>query len=147
MPKPAAEHCSPDERSAIELRRALESAVRAAGGVPPSFGAGVDVEEIDRWLAMAPRMEKLFTVEEITYCRAQGVPAQHFAGTWCAKEAVVKALSAFGDVQLRDVEIVRSLDGRPNATVRGFAIGPGELVLSITHTAGLAAAIALYRPA
>ena len=123
MTKPAADGRWPDERSGTDLRHALEVAMRAVVGVPPSFRVGVDVEEIDRWLAMPQPMEKLFTAGEITYCRAQGVPAQHFAGTWCAKEAAVKALSAFGDVQLRDVEIGRSPDGRPSATVRGLAIG------------------------
>ena len=50
---------------------------------------GVDIEATERW--RAPDL-RLFTDDELTSCSGRANPAEAFAGTWCAKEAVVKAV-------------------------------------------------------
>ncbi|HHX41339.1 MAG TPA: holo-ACP synthase, partial [Armatimonadetes bacterium] len=59
-------------------------------------GLGTDIIEIARIEAAMNRSpafsKRLFTEAEASYCNARGRPAQHFAGRFAAKEAVIKAL-------------------------------------------------------
>ena len=106
------------------------------------LGMGVDVEEVRRFHSPPPG---LFTDAEVAYCLAQGDSAEAFAGTWCAKEAVVKALSAYLVVLPRDIEVTRDAAGAPHATVRWASLGSGarpELHVSISHAGGFAVAVA-----
>ena len=106
---------------------------------------GVDVERVDRFRQPPPG---LFTEAEVTYCTAQGNPAEAFAGTWCAKEAAVKALSDHVFLLPRDIEVTRSPAGAPSAAVRTSARAAEaggvlpQLHISITHAGGLAVAVA-----
>ena len=106
---------------------------------------GVDVERVDRFRQPPPG---LFTEVEVAYCTAQGNPAEAFAGTWCAKEAAVKALSDHVLLLPRDIEVTRGPAGAPNAAVRTSARAAGaggvlpQLHISITHAGGLAVAVA-----
>lgn len=106
---------------------------------------GVDVEEVSRF--RQPPSD-LFTEAEVAYCTAQGDSAEAFAGTWCAKEAVVKALSAHISVLPRDIEVTRGPNGAPRAELRASARIAGasgvlpQIHISITHAGGLAVAVA-----
>ena len=93
-----------------ELRRLVSN----AGEVD---GVGIDIEAISRFRQPAMR---LFRPTEIDFCSSQQDPAEAFAGRWCAKEAVVKAISGRRVLSIRDVEI-----------------------LSISHAADVAIAIAI----
>ena len=57
-------------------------------------GLGTDIIEIARIEAAMNRSpafsKRLFTEAEASYCNARGRPAQHFAGRFAAKEAVIK---------------------------------------------------------
>ena len=111
-------------------------------GVERVVGMGVDVERVDRF--RQPR-RGLFTDAEVAYCTAQGDPAEAFAGTWCAKEAAVKALTEYMRVLPRDIEVTRDANGAPRAEVRAATTGSGALPnlhVSITHADGLAVAVA-----
>ena len=60
-------------------------------------GTGVDIIEISRIKKSMDRYagkfeEKIFTPQEIEYCRSQANPCKHFAGRFAAKEAVLKSL-------------------------------------------------------
>ncbi len=111
------------------------------------WGVGVDLELIDRFVA--PPLAA-YTRTEIAQCRAQAEPAESFAGRWCAKEAVIKAVSKWARLSLRDVEVLADATGRPRAEIVG-RLGAGRPVLrievSIAHGAGLAIAIATATPA
>ena len=108
---------------------------------------GVDVVDIERLraaLARRPELEtRLFTARERTYCRGRADAVASYAGTLAAKEAVIKALrlgslAAWG----ARVEISRSSDGAPHATVAGRAVA-----VSISHDGPVAVAVALVPPA
>ena len=66
------------------------------------FQAEVD-EKREEWLV------RVFTTREREYCGTQADPYRHFAGTFAAKEATLKALRTGWTDQsdLKDVEIVR----------------------------------------
>lgn len=107
-------------------------------------GMGVDMEKVSRFRS-PPR--NLFTDAEVAYCMAQASSAEAFAGTWCAKEAVVKALSNFVSVLPRDVEVTRNSSGAPHAQLRAASLPSGagpspQLHVSITHAGGFALAVA-----
>lgn len=118
-------------------------------------GVGTDIVEIDRIRKVLDRLgsrfeRRVFTAQEIDYCRSRRDAAVHFAGRFAAKEAVMKALTTgWGrGVGWRDIEVV-SLEGPPTAKLTGRAgevarIGRGGRVhLSISHSDSHAVAVAV----
>ena len=115
---------------------------------------GIDLIEIDRVaraLVRHPRfIERVFTAAEREYCLSRANPPQHFAARFAGKEAVGKALGCGAEWMWRDIEIA----GRPKPSVSlsgkvaAFAAraGAGAIDLSMTHSRGLAAAIAVVQP-
>jgi holo-[acyl-carrier protein] synthase len=115
---------------------------------------GIDLIEIDRvrrTLQRYPRFaERVFTEAERRYCLSRPNPAQHFAARFAGKEAVGKALGCGVEFMWRDIEIA----GRPKPAVSlsgwvaGFAdrTGAGAIDLSMTHSRGMAAAVAVVQP-
>jgi holo-[acyl-carrier protein] synthase len=118
---------------------------------------GVDLIEIARVRRALERYpgfrERCFTEAEIAYCDARPNPAESYAGRFAGKEAVGKALG-FGVARAfawKDVEI----EGRPKPSVRlsgrveawSERVGAGEIDLSMTHSKGMAAAVAVVAPA
>jgi holo-[acyl-carrier protein] synthase len=115
-------------------------------------GIGVDLLEVarlERALERRPRLaERLFTDAERDYAAGRARPIMHLAARFCAKEAVAKALNLTA-WSFRDVEVVATgaapevrLSG--SAAARAVALGVSASV-SLTHTAGLAAAVAVLR--
>lgn len=114
-------------------------------------GVGVDVMEIDRFeasLARRPRLaERCFTEGERAYCAAKPYPPQHYAARFAAKEAVGKALGR-GMTRWREVEVVRGR-GAPAVALHGHyaawaeRLGVTRIHLSITHSRGVAVAVAI----
>jgi holo-[acyl-carrier protein] synthase len=111
---------------------------------------GIDLLEIDRLeraLARRPRLaERLFTDTELAYAESRPRPAMHLAARFCAKEAVVKALS-LESWNPHDVEVVGGggppvirLSGRAAARARELGV---EVTVSLTHTRGMAGAVAV----
>jgi holo-[acyl-carrier protein] synthase len=114
---------------------------------------GLDLIEIERIRAALDRYprfrERCFTEAERAYCDSRANPAQHYAARFAGKEAVGKALG-FGVARAfawKDVEIA----GRPKPSVRlsgqvqawSAGVGAGEIDLSMTHSKGMAAAVAV----
>jgi holo-[acyl-carrier protein] synthase len=82
------------------------------------LNVGIDCEDIKRWRIMLPKLEagyqrKLFTEDEHSYCSSFKDPAPHYAVRWCAKEALLKALSPFCKLDLRQIEVANDFEGRP----------------------------------
>jgi holo-[acyl-carrier protein] synthase len=112
-------------------------------------GVGIDLLEIDRLesaLARRKRLaERLFSDAERTYAATRARPVQHLAARFCAKEAVAKSLGLEG-WSFRDVEVIAGtppkieLAGR--AAKRAENLGVAAVHISLTHTRGIAAAIA-----
>jgi len=118
---------------------------------PPFIG--IDVIEPDRLGASIDRTpgltSRLYHAQELAYCERQAAPMQHLAARFSAKEAVTKALGikAFEplDIEVTDggAECGLRLHGEAARIADELAV---VVAISLTHVAGLAAAIALARP-
>jgi phosphopantetheine--protein transferase-like protein len=128
-----------------QLTRDLERLLSAESTTV--MGVGVDVEEHVRFQDV--KLDALFTPGEQEHCRRwQGRSRGEFAGIWCAKEAVFKALSPFLDVRLDVIEIAHDRAGRPVVKLHipdGSAV-ESRVRVSISRTFNLATAIAIYQP-
>jgi holo-[acyl-carrier protein] synthase len=113
-------------------------------------GMGVDIIEISRvesaLTARLRMVERVYTEEEIAYCRSK--PASmyaHFAGRFAAKEAVAKALGR--SLEWRDVSIENDPLGKPRTVLRGPAADAAEgglVLVSISHSRDYAVAHAVF---
>ncbi|MBC3841464.1 holo-[acyl-carrier-protein] synthase [Streptacidiphilus sp. 4-A2] len=113
----------------------------------------VAVARVAELLTGQPELaERIFTARELAYCASRGRRrAEHLAARFAAKEAVLKALGtgAAAGVEWTDVEVVNGIGGRPDLRLHGRAAalarrrGVRQAEISLTHTAGLAAANAM----
>ena len=116
-------------------------------------GIGCDVEEIERFSLDrsndAAFLERIFTSAELEYCYSFHHPAPHLAARFCAKEAVVKALSSVEEepVDYREIEIQKYPSGVPYVTLHhGEPMNPGDrydICLSISHSKTTAMAVVI----
>jgi holo-[acyl-carrier protein] synthase len=113
---------------------------------------GLDLLEIDRMeraLERRPRLaERLFSAAEREYAASKGRPAQHLAARFCAKEAVAKALG-LTVWNPHDVEVVPT-GAAPDVRLSGHAARRAaelgvQVRVSLTHSRGMAAAVAITR--
>jgi holo-[acyl-carrier protein] synthase len=104
-------------------------------------GIGNDIVEVARFARVSPRlMSRLFSSAEQEYIAARANSPQTMGGLFAAKEAVVKALgTGFRGIWPCEVEILHDKNGRPTCTYGGHTWH-----ISISHAAGLAAAVAVY---
>ncbi len=113
---------------------------------------GIDLLEVARMARALTRWgeafeHRVFTEGERAAARS-GVPAQALAARYAAKEAVAKCLGTgfkYG-VRRRDIEVVGDEHGAPSIRLHGRAAeraGGARFLVSLTHTAGMAAAVAV----
>ena len=104
---------------------------------------------IDRWQQRF--VDRVFTDDEIAYCRARRDPAPHFAARFAAKEAGFKALGTglqLG-VRWRELEVRREREAAPTLVLSGrareigLARGGSRMLLSLTHEGEYALAQAI----
>jgi phosphopantetheine--protein transferase-like protein len=110
------------------------------------YGVGVDSELVARWRERLPslrRSHRLFTAREREYCDRFADPAPVYAGSWCAKEAVFKAVSRFGSLTVDQIEIERLATGCPEARLPTALAERVSVHVSITHDAERAVAFAV----
>ena len=72
------------------------------------FAIGVDIEEVERFKEKdSAFIQRIFTENEIEYCKSKITQHQHYAARYCAKEAVFKALSFFGEIgiEFKTIEV------------------------------------------
>ncbi len=103
---------------------------------------GIDVVGVERFREVLQRSpafgDRFFSEEELAHGAAARDPVLHLAGTFAAKEAVIKALRLGPAVAwARRIEITRADDGAPVAQV-----GHSWVEVSISHDAGVAVAVA-----
>ena len=119
-------------------------------------GIGIDLVQIPRLRRVVERwqdrfLERVFTEEELAYCRARRDPVPHLAARFAAKEAGLKALGTglrLG-VRWRELEVRRErgqppvlvLSGRSRAI--GEARGGRRMLLALTHEGEYACAQAM----
>ena len=116
-------------------------------------GLGLDLLEVDRLGAAIERhgerfLRRVFTEGERDYCEAKSEPAVFYAARFAAKEAVAKAFGTGigADIGWLDIEVVRNAAGAPAVCLAGKGAelaalrGVDRVLLSMTHTSGMAAA-------
>ena len=109
---------------------------------------GIDIEEVNRFkrlLIIKPELvKKIFTQYEWEYALQKNT-AQSLAGIWCAKEAVLKALSALNlDIAITDVFIGHQKNGVPIVLkINNVNIDAQKIQLSMWHEKVYAIAIGI----
>ena len=116
-------------------------------------GIGVDVVKVERILQslerFGTRMEaRLFTPDELAYCRTHKDPLPHLAARFAAKEAAFKAIGTglSGGVGWKQAEVEQPGGRQPKlhfhgaALERFLALGCTASHLSLSHDGGLAIA-------
>lgn len=118
-------------------------------------GLGIDVASVERVAQSLDRFgdrfwERILTPAERDELSVRdGDRATALAGRFAAKEAAAKALGAPPDVWWHDVAVRRGPRGEPILELSGAAaehaarLGVGKCHVSITHDAGVAAAVVL----
>lgn len=122
------------------------------------LGVGLDLESADRVRKAIERhgdafLKKVFTPDEISFCRARGnAQWASFAARWAAKEAFSKALgtgigAAFA---MTDAGVVNDDLGAPAFTLSPRAEsairerGASRALVSLSHTDDTAAAVVIF---
>lgn len=110
-------------------------------------GVGIDVVEVERFLATLERAPglrtRLFTAPE------RDLPPASLAARFAAKEAIAKALGAPVGLRWQDATVRRVVGGAPMVELTGTVAAAAEAAgvtrwhLSISHDAGIASAVAV----
>jgi len=119
-------------------------------------GIGIDLVPISRMREVMDRWQdrfltRVFTTDEIAYCRSRKDPVPHFAARFAAKEAGLKALGTglrLG-VSWRELEVRRERGGPPMLVLRGRSReiardrGGDRMLLALSHDGDYAIAQAM----
>lgn len=112
------------------------------------FSIGIDIESIERFRGKS--LEKdlnffnhIFTSKELEYCFKSKNFAQHLCGKFCAKEAIVKALTPLSieNVLYNEIEVLNSEKGYPIAIIKKYP--DIKIKVSISHNKEYATANAV----
>lgn len=110
----------------------------------------VDVQRVERMLARHPTFaERVFTPEEVSYCRRQASPAESFAARWAAREACRKSLGGIRGMRWHEVWVERAPSGAPSMGMAGTSLerarslGVSKVMVALTHERRMAAAFCL----
>lgn len=111
----------------------------------------VSVDRIRRAISDTPGfVDRCFTPSERAVCEARHDPAECYAARWAAKEAVIKCLGGgVPGVNLHEIEVRTADDGAPTIALSGataeraLARGVSQVLISLSHTADAATAVAL----
>jgi len=98
---------------------------------------GVDLEEIDRFIGKSEHfLSKIYTNSEIAYCLSYSKPESHLAVRFCAKEAVIKALSGFDikNIYLKEIEIYLDENSVPQIRILKELKNKIIFQLSLSHS-------------
>lgn len=121
------------------------------------IGLGLDLAQIARLQSAYGRhgerlLERVFTDGERAYCdRRARTRLTHYAGRFAVKEAVMKVLGTgwARGVRWHDIEVTRNSGSAPELVLHGVAAGIArekgitKIHITITHDAGIAAAVAV----
>jgi holo-[acyl-carrier protein] synthase len=122
------------------------------------LGLGIDVASIERMGTVLDRYgdrmwTRILTPLEQATLQHRRDRATALAGRWAAKEAAVKAFQGQAGALWQDFEVGRSGSGAPEMFFRGRAaltaarLGVLRAFVSITHDAGVAAAVVVLEGA
>lgn len=119
------------------------------------FGIGTDITETSRIEKMIEKhgslfLDRVYTLAEQEYCGIRKARAQHYAGRWAAKEAILKAMGTGWSkgIHWTDIEILNHMGGAPYVLLHGEAHiicaekGIQQVLISISHCQNYATAFA-----
>lgn len=117
-------------------------------------GLGIDIIEIKRIrkaLKKFPGFEtRIFSEEELTYCKSRKSPELHFAVRFAAKEAASKALgTGIKGFSWKEIAVLRNANGKPSINLTGNAAAIARsknitrLHLSVSFNKDLATAVVI----
>lgn len=84
------------------------------------MAVGVDIEDIERFKNKSDTFyDKIFTKSEREYCENYSHPESHYAARFCAKEAVIKVLSALNikNIALNEIEVFHNQNKCPQIRI------------------------------
>lgn len=104
------------------------------------ISVGVDIEDISRFENKTLEQDskflfKIFTQKELDYCFSHSNPAPHLCARFCAKEAVVKAMSSKCDklISYNKIEILKDKKGAVYVNMLIDELSEYSFSLSISH--------------
>jgi holo-[acyl-carrier protein] synthase len=106
---------------------------------------GVDIVEVPRIAKLIRNrhfLARVYTDEEILYCKPKKNRAQHFAVRFAAKEAVWKAIRE-KSVSLKDISVKNLPGGKPQALIKKKV--RKDIDISLSHTDQYAVAVAIVK--
>lgn len=119
-------------------------------------GLGLDLMQIERVQSFIERrgergLARLFTPGERAYCDARASRFSSYTGRFAVKEAVMKLLGTgwARGVRWVDIEVVRQRGRAPTVVLHGETariaerLGIARIHITITHDAGISAAVAV----
>lgn len=115
---------------------------------------GCDIEAVEtfrqKWIKKETNFfERVFSKEEIAYCKKFKDPSEHFAARFCAKEALVKASNK--ELLVTDIHVVNDEQGAPKIKIwkdrKSVAkfFNTHEIMVSLSHTSDMAMACVLIQ--
>ncbi|MEK7309633.1 MAG: holo-ACP synthase [Planctomycetota bacterium] len=124
------------------------------------IGIGIDLIEVKRIKALLNKtnLGRIFTAQEMKYCRSKKNPAESFAARFAAKEAFLKAIgTGWGTAQSpkwNGVEVVNNKTRNSQLVIRNLRLsGKAKSIcwklkvtrthLSLTHTKDYAMAVVI----
>jgi phosphopantetheine--protein transferase-like protein len=116
----------------------------------PATSVGFDLQSAEELPECAdywshPFYAEHFTATEIAAGLLHSQPRMHFAGVWCAKEALKKGSPDLLHTDWREIEVRLGSDERPIAYVKdGNEWHQLTASISITHTGNVAGAVAVF---
>jgi holo-[acyl-carrier protein] synthase len=124
------------------------------------LGIGIDIIEVARIRSSHEKfgerfLNRILHPNEISYCLSHRDPGPFLAARFAAKEAISKAFGTGIGAQLgwQDMEVARKESGEPFVILheRGQALlqarGARAVLISLSHTQGHAAAVAVLESA
>lgn len=116
-----------------------------------NISIGCDIEEISRFENKTLENDKgflnrIFTKNELEYCYSKKNFASHLCARYCAKEAIIKALSGFNisNIYYSDIEILNKDNGAPFAKIIKYP--EIKIKISISHSRSNAVAyVIIYK--
>ena len=117
-------------------------------------GIGLDLIDLDRFTLLygdadPDLLARCFTPQELADVADDVDRVARLAARFAAKEAVFKALGGAVGIAHTDIEVVHTPSGAAEIRLHGPAtdlaksVGADRVALSLTHSAGAAAAVAL----
>lgn len=110
------------------------------------FNIGIDIEQVSRFRNRNNSLLKKFLLENElkNIKRYKSYNAQHLAGIFCAKEAVIKACGQIKKLNFQNIEILHNKDGSPYVVFKNCKnLSSENIKVSISHSKDYAVAIAI----